>query len=75
MTESSGNPRKLWKTMDAVLCKNKKKTLPVDGLTVDVFLHAFQDKVELVHLSTASALPPVFEGDGWYDMNSVSLML
>jgi hypothetical protein len=37
VTESSGNPRKLWKTMDAVLCKNKKKTSVMGGLTADGF--------------------------------------
>jgi hypothetical protein len=64
VTESRGNPRKLWKAMDAVLCKNKKKTSPVTGLTADGFLRAFQDKVESVRSSTASASQPEFEGDG-----------
>jgi hypothetical protein len=63
VAESSGNPRRLWKTMDAVLCKNKKKTLPADGLTAAGFLQAFQDKVESVRSSTAAAPQPVFAGD------------
>lgn len=64
VTESSGNPRKLWSTMDAVLCKKKKKTSPAEGLTADGFLRAFQDKVESVRSSTATASPPVLVGDG-----------
>jgi hypothetical protein len=50
--------------MDAVLCKNKKKTSVMEGLTADGFLRAFQDKVESVRSSTASAPPPEFQGDG-----------
>jgi len=64
VTESSGNPRKLWKTMDAVLCKNKKKTSVMEGFNADGFLRAFQDKVESVRSSTASAPQPEFQGDG-----------
>jgi len=50
--------------MDAVLCKNKKKTSVMEGLTADGFLRAFQDKVESVRSSTASAPQPEFQGDG-----------
>ena len=65
VAESQGNPRRLWKTLDAVLCKSQlRSTPPVDGLTADGFLNAFEAKVESVRASTASAAPPVFVGEG-----------
>ena len=65
MAESQDNPRRLWKTLDAVLCRDQhKSTLPADGLTADGFLKAFEAKVESVRASTASAPPPAFTGEG-----------
>jgi len=65
VAESRGNPKRLWKTLDAVMCKDRlKKTRPVDSLTADGFLKAFEEKVESVRASTASAAYPVFDGDG-----------
>ena len=65
VAESEGNPRRLWKTLDAVICKGQQKSNPpAEGLTVDGFLKAFEAKVESVRASTASATPPVFTGDG-----------
>jgi hypothetical protein len=63
--DSDGNPRRLWKTLNAVLCKDRSKsTSSVDGLTADGFLHAFEAKVQSVRASTASSPPPVFAGEG-----------
>jgi hypothetical protein len=65
VADSQGNPRRLWKTLDTVLCKGQQKsTPPADGLTADGFLKAFEAKVDSVRESTASASPPVFPGDG-----------
>ena len=65
VTESKGDPKRLWKTLDALLCKDRlKKTSPADGLTADGFIKAFDDKVDSVRSSTASAAYPVFVGDG-----------
>ena len=49
VAESHGNPKKLWQTLDSVMCKGQQKTtVPADGLTAADFLKAFDIKAESV---------------------------
>ena len=63
--DSRGNPKKLWKTLSSVLCRDRSKTsIPTHGeITADSFLRAFAAKVESVRSSTASAPYPEFIQD------------
>ena len=63
--DSRGNPKKLWKTLASVLCREQSKTsIPTHGeIKADSFLRAFAAKVESVRSSTASAPYPKFIQD------------
>src|SRR5260221_633020 len=61
---SSGNPKKVWKALSAVLCKDKERqaaSVP-SGITADGFLKAFNEKVESIRAATATAPGPDFAG-------------
>ena len=61
ITESRGNPKKLWKNLASLSKRERVESNPSDGLTAESFLNAFSDKVEGVRASTASAPPPSFD--------------
>jgi len=61
VADAGGDSKKLWSTLDAVLCKDRSRSrLPTDGLSANDFLNAFSSKVEAVRSSTASASAPTY---------------
>ena len=61
VADAGGDSKKLWSTLDAVLCKDRSRSrLPTDGLSANDFLNAFSSKVEAVRSSTASAPAPTY---------------
>ena len=62
--ESHGNPKKLWKTLSSVLCRDQSKSsIPSQGdVNAENFSKSFSAKVESVRSSTSSATRPSFEG-------------
>ena len=62
ISESKGDPKKLWRNLSSLLRKGKTKPPTSDELTAERFLEAFNEKLAGVRSSTASAAPPVFDG-------------
>ena len=62
ISESKGDPKKLWRNLSSVLRKEKTKPPTSDELTAERFMEAFNEKLVGVRFSTASAAPPVFNG-------------
>ena len=63
VNDSQGNPKKLWRTLSQVLCKDRTRTTTsTDGLTAEGFSKAFLEKVETVRSKTSHALRPSFDG-------------
>ena len=61
--DSSGNSRKLWRTLNGVLGKDRNNSTPSKDLTADDFLRAFSEKIEGVRQSTSNAPFPEFGPD------------
>ena len=61
--DSRGNSKKLWKTLNGVLGKDRKISTPSKDLTADDFLKAFTEKIEGVRQFTSSAPYPKFDQD------------
>ena len=66
--ESHGNPKKLWNTLNGVLCRDKRGTsAPIsDELSAQGFMDAFTKKVEAVRLATKDAPCPNFNEAGCF---------
>ena len=62
ISESKGDPKKLWRNLSSLLRRGKTKPPISDELTAVRFLDAFNEKLAGVRSSTASAAPPVFDG-------------
>ena len=64
--ESHGNPKKLWRTLSTILCRDQKKAggTCADHVTAENFSSAFKAKVDMVRNSTASSPYPDFVGPG-----------
>ena len=62
ISESRGDPKKLWRNLSSLLRKKKTKPPTSDELTAERFLEAFNGKLAGVRSSTVSAAPPVFNG-------------
>ena len=62
ISESKGDPKKLWRNLSSLLRKGKTKPPISDELTAERFLEAFNEKLAGVRSSTASAAPPFFDG-------------
>ena len=62
ISESKGDPKKLWRNLSYLMRKGKAKPPTSDELTAERFLEAFNEKLAGVRSSTASADPPVFNG-------------
>ena len=60
ISESKGDPKKLWRNLSSLMRKGKTKPPTSDELTAERFLEAFNEKLAGVRSSTASAAPPVF---------------
>ena len=60
--DSSGDPKKLWKTLSRVLGTDRSRMsgLPSDTINAEIFRSGFSDKVERIRQKTASAAYPVF---------------
>ena len=61
--DSSGNSRKLWRTLNGVLGKDRNNSTPSKDLTADDFLRAFSERIEGVRQSTSNAPFPEFGPD------------
>ena len=63
--DSRRNPKKLWKTLSSILCKNQTKLhVPSHGnIDAESFSKAFAAKVDSVRSSSSSAPAPVFTGE------------
>ena len=62
ISESKGDPKKLWRNLSSLMRKEKTKPPTSDELTAEKFLEAFNEKLAGVRSLTASAAPPVFNG-------------
>ena len=62
ISDSKGDPKKLWWHLSGVLRKVKSKPPNSGELTAERFSDAFQEKLAGVRSATASAAPPVFNG-------------
>ena len=62
ISDSKGDPKKLWRHLSGVLRKVKSKPPNSGELTAERFSDAFQEKLAGVRSATASAAPPVFNG-------------
>ena len=61
MKDSQGNPKKLWKTLSSVLCRDQtiKSTVSSDNqINTQAFSNVFKSKVESVRSSASSAPGP-----------------
>ena len=64
--ESSGSPKKLWKVLNSILCKEKEISTKSSSnrINAESFSQAFADKVAGVRSSTSNAHRPVFDVGG-----------
>ena len=64
--ESQGNPKKLWRTLSTILCRDQLKSggQVADHVTAENFSKTFVAKVEMVRQSAASASHPEFDHPG-----------
>ena len=62
VSDSHGSPKKLWRTLSSILCRDKKVNSQHTGITADDFSRAFAEKVQKVRASTVSASAPDFTG-------------
>ena len=62
ITDSHGNPKKLWKNLTSVLRKEKVKPSRSEHISAENFSKAFRTKIEDVRSSTADAPYPQFTG-------------
>ena len=61
ITDSRGDPKKLWRNLKSVLRQKKEKPPSSEELTAEAFSNAFAEKLAGVRSSTASAAPPAFD--------------
>ena len=61
ITDSRGDPKKLWRQLKSVLRQKKDKPPNSEELTAEAFSNASAEKLAGVRSSTASAAPPVFD--------------
>ena len=61
ITDSRGDPKKLWRDLKSVLRQKKEKPPNSEELTAKAFSNAFAEKLAGMRSSTASAAPPVFD--------------
>ena len=66
--DSNGNPKKLWRTLSAVLCKDQSRNTcrNQNTLSADGFSKAFAAKVEKVRADTSTAPHPDFSSPCCY---------
>ena len=62
ITDSHGNPKKLWNNLASVLRKQKVKPSRSEHISAENFSKAFWTKIEDVHSSTTDAPYPQFTG-------------
>jgi hypothetical protein len=62
VSDSHRCPKKLWKTLSSILCREKKISSQQSTISADDFSRAFASKVQNVRTSTQSASPPDFTG-------------
>ena len=65
-SKSQGNPKKLWRTLSTILCRDQLKSGEqiADHVTAENFAKTFVAKVEMVRQSTASSSYPEFDHPG-----------
>ena len=60
IASNSGNPKKMWRSVSAILKKDKESHSSLPSITADKLSQFFKEKVEAVRADTADATPPVF---------------
>ena len=73
VTETSGNAKKLWNTLSAIMGKQSKPAANID-LTAEMFLKSFMDKVDDVRSSTSDSDPPVFTSFSGAPLQTFSIL-
>ena len=61
ITDSRGDPKKLWRHLKSVLREKKEKPPNSEELTAEAFSNVFAEKLAGMRSSTASAASPVFD--------------